>query len=530
MARFFLPVAALALFLCLFRLGSVSLFDVDEAVFAEATKEMVQTGDWITPTYNGENRYDKPILFYLLMAGSYKTFGINELGARFPSALSAFLLCLAFFLFVARVRGGRAAMYASLPLILSPYFLVYSHAAVTDMALALFISLSLFSFYLSLERGRSVFLYGFYVFSALAFLTKGLIGILFPFGIAFVYLLIGEGLKGLKKVFSPPGILLFVVVSGPWYVAQLAINGQEFVQQFLIKHHFQRYTGVISGHRGPLYYYLPALIVGLLPWAGCLPSGIRNAFSGRKTFRTAGDPLREPDRESGTPQAPLDLFALVWFAFIFLFFSFSTTKLPNYILPAIPAAAILIASGAEVQDRWARYGNAGIAVITLAMGVAFLVSRKYLLNLGISDTGSLPLLALALFGLGILLVYSSFTRKAVYGPLAALSATLLIMLAAAALPAANAVLQATLYQYSMYAKQRLGPGERVITCGINNPSIVFYSDHRIVRVGNTAELLPLLETGRRALVITRAKEIEKLRKLGFNVVGEDRQYALLEKG
>src|SRR3990172_7269855 len=112
---------------------------------------MVESGDWITPTYNGENRYDKPILFYWLMAVSYKTFGINEFGARFPSALSGFLLCLALFFFVGHFHDKERAFYAALPLTLSLYFLVYSHAAVADMALTLFITLSLFSFFLSLE-------------------------------------------------------------------------------------------------------------------------------------------------------------------------------------------------------------------------------------------------------------------------------------------------------------------------------------------------------------------------------------------
>src|SRR5512135_506942 len=186
-------IIAAALFLSLFRLGAPKLFDVDEAVFSEATREMVISQDWITPTYNGENRYDKPILFYWLMAASYKTFGINEFSARFPSALSAFFLCLALFLFVRHFRGPHEASLAAIAFALSLYFVAYSHAAVTDMALTLFIALSLMSFYLSVAGERTSktslwYTYGFYLFSALAFLTKGLIGILFPFGIAASFL------------------------------------------------------------------------------------------------------------------------------------------------------------------------------------------------------------------------------------------------------------------------------------------------------------------------------------------------------
>src|SRR6266498_175509 len=155
MARFLLPVVVVALFISFFRLGSLTLFDVDEAVFAEATKEMVESSDYITPTYNGENRYDKPILFYWLMAAAYKVFGVNEFSARFPSAAAAVLTALALFLFLRVLRKEKDALYAAISLTLSIYFLAYSHAAVTDMTLTLFISLSLMSFFLSITAPLS---------------------------------------------------------------------------------------------------------------------------------------------------------------------------------------------------------------------------------------------------------------------------------------------------------------------------------------------------------------------------------------
>ena len=204
MKKYLFLIILIAVFVSFFRLGSVTLFDVDEAVFAQATKEMIESADWITPTYNGETRYDKPILFYWLMAASYKVFGINEFAARFPSALSGVLLVLSVFLFAGHFRDVKEAFYASIPFALSIYFFMYSHAAVTDMALSLFITLSLFSFYLSLKTDKR-YIYGFYSCSALAFLTKGLIGIVFPFGIAIIYLLASERLQGLKKIFHFKG-------------------------------------------------------------------------------------------------------------------------------------------------------------------------------------------------------------------------------------------------------------------------------------------------------------------------------------
>ena len=528
MTKFLLPVVALALFMSFFRLGSVTLFDVDEAVFAEAAKEMVESGNWITPTYNGENRYDKPIFFYWLMAVSYKIFGINEFSARFPSAISGLLLCLSVFLFVRHFHDERKALYAVISLTLSVYFLVYSHAAVTDMALTLFITLSMFSFYLSKARKEDVsltkssldkpdtYIYGFYSFSAFAFLTKGLIGIVFPFGIAITYLLVAEGLKGIKRAFSLKGIILFLIISAPWYIAQLAINGQEFIQQFFIKHHFMRYTGVISGHRGPIYYYIPVLIIGLLPWIAFLPGGIRNAFGNKNS-------------ELKTQNSELPLFAFIWFVFVFVFFSLSTTKLPNYILPAIPAASILISSGMTEQNMWRRYADGGMAIIVALIGIAFLISEKYLLQFGVYDTDWTIAVAVIMFAMAVLFLYAAFSKKTLYGILSILTIAYLSVLSIKALPLANQYLQGTLYRYSLYAKDRLNSNEKIIAYGINNPSIVFYSSHRVVRVGNRDELLPLLEQGKRLLVISKAKEIEVLKHLGFNLLEEDKRYAILEK-
>src|SRR5208283_1116738 len=276
-AKYFLPVIITASLLSFFRLGFIPLVDVDEAVFSAATKEMVQTGNWITPTYNGENRYDKPILFYWLMALSYKSFGISNFAARFPSAIAAVCMAFALFLFVRHSHGERRALYAAFAFILSSYFLVYSHTAVTDMVLTLFISLSLFSFYLSTQKTKGqeqMYVCGFYAFSALAFLTKGLIGIVFPFGIALIYLYLTEGKAGIMRIVNLKGMVIFLILSVPWYAAEFSINGREFFEQFFVKHHLQRYAGVISGHSGPIYYYLPVLLLGLFPWAAFLPSGL----------------------------------------------------------------------------------------------------------------------------------------------------------------------------------------------------------------------------------------------------------------
>ncbi|MBF0557668.1 MAG: glycosyltransferase family 39 protein [Nitrospirae bacterium] len=511
-SKYILPLIIAALLLSFFRLGFIPLVDVDEAVFSAATKEMVQTGNWITPTYNGENRYDKPILFYWLMALSYKAFGINNFAARFPSALAALCLALALFLFVMHSHGEKRAFYAACSFVLSVYFLIYSHTAVTDMVLTLFISLSLFSFYMSRQKTESVgqlYLCGFYAFSALAFLTKGLIGIVFPFGIALIYLYATEGKSGIRSIVSLKGIFVFLLLSVPWYAAEFSVNGREFFEQFFIKHHFKRYAGVISGHSGPIYYYVPVLLLGLFPWAAFLPSGIRAVFKSKDA---------------------LNLFAFIWATFVVVFFSFSTTKLPNYIFPAIPAAVIIVASGMDATEKgWNRFAWSFMALLSALLCLGLVLARTYLAKYGISETGWLFVAAAVMAAITVMALYALIAGKGKYPLVFGLMGIFLILLIVKALPAAGEYLQGTLYRYSMYAKVTLPPDERIITYGINNPSIVFYSGHKIAHAGNEEDLKAVLNPAQHGLVIAKSKDRAKIEALGFRVLDMDARYALLER-
>lgn len=506
------------LFVSFYRLGSVSLFDVDEAVFAEATREMVQSGDWITPTYNGVNRYDKPILFYWMMALSYKVFGINEFGARFPSALSGLLLSVSVYLFSRRVFDDRTGLYAAAVLVLSPYYFIYSHAAVTDMALTLFITLSLLSFSLYegggepvSARSRRCYKYGFYGFSSLAFLTKGLIGVIFPFGVAALYLLCAKRLRrSAACLFDPGGIAFFLLLSAPWYAAQFLANGSDFFQQFFVKHHFKRYTDVISGHRGPFYYYLAALIAGLFPWIVFLPAGMAKNLRHSKT--AAGDSF--------------GLLALVWLCTIVLFFSLSVTKLPNYILPAVPAAAIIISSG--MSRAGLRYPKGILAALSAAAGCSLFLSPPYLAKIGIDASWAYWAGGILWFIAGSA-AYGMFSGRSAVVPLSAAMLCSLFLISLKVLPLVNRELQGGLYEFSVSAGERLGKDGNLIVFGINKPSIVFYSGHRIDIAGNPEELKRLLGSRTKTLVIAKTSDLEGLAPLGLKLMRKNERYACLEK-
>jgi|WetSurMetagenome_2_1015567.scaffolds.fasta_scaffold01779_2 4-amino-4-deoxy-L-arabinose transferase-like glycosyltransferase len=499
---------AAALFVAIFRLDAVTLFDVDEAVFSTATKEMVESGDWITPTYNGEVRYDKPIFFYWLMAASYKTFGVNEFGARFPSAMAGFILALSLFYFARRACNETTAFYATIAVSISAYFLVYSRSAVTDMVMSLFITLSLFSFYLAVSEERR-FIYGFYLFSAIAFLTKGLIGIVFPFGIAVIYMFMTERFRGLLKIFDLKAALLFLLVAVPWYAAEFAINGDEFFQQFFIKHHFRRYTDVISGHKGPFYYYIITLLVGMSPWIAFMPAGIWKAIKER---------------------AGILLFAAIWFVVVFVFFSFSTTKLPNYILSALPPAAILIATGMADQNICAqRAAWLVIAIGALAAAIGMLFLPPVLIRTGIPDTDWTMWASAILIAMSAVAFYSVRLSRPLYAPLAGVMFALLIFLLTSALPAANQYMQSALHKFSVYAKDNARGDERIICYGINNPSIVFYSGHKVANIRGRESLAAHVKEKQDRLAIAKVKDEDTLKEAGFRLLQKEGGYALFER-
>ena len=507
----------LAVFISFFKTGSFLLFDVDEAVFSEATREMLHTGDLITPTFNFEPRYDKPILFYWLMYLSFLFFGITEFAARLPSALMGVALVGIVFYLVRRISGFDNALWSAIICMVNLEYFIYTHSAVTDMTLTFFITASMFSFLLSVLERKRMWIILFWCSSALAVLTKGAVGVVFPVGCAIVYLFLTGNMAFLKDLLRPTYIGLFFLISMPWYLLQLYINGWEFFEAFVIKHHIKRYTGVISSHGGPVYYFIPVLVIGFFPWIAFLPEGI---------VRT----LRRIPRD--TPQAHLLFFSTIWFLFIFIFFSFSRTKLPNYILPLFPAISILTAH----TIRWyihgeftSRYSLYGLMVLSALLGVV-LSSIPFM---GIDMEIRFPDAFFYMLGL-IFFIMAVLSFLALKGPvpsitgMVGMTVLLLIFVRTYGLPPVNIYLQKTLYEYATYS----GGLERshiLATYELNKPSIAFYSRKKIKRIerSNLDELKELVRK-ERVIVITRVDRYEDLKDIqDFRIIHTDGRYMLL---
>ena len=333
---FFGVVAAL---LCVYvyfaGLGDYGFIDPDEGRYSEIPREMIESGDFITPRLNYVKYFEKPIMHYWLTALSFMAFGQNEFAGRFTPAVLGLLGCLMTFLLALRVtKDFRAAVISGLILASSVLWYAISRLNITDMTLTFFFTGSLYFFRLWVDdTERKLWLVMFYVFMALAVMSKGLIGVVIPGGIAVIYsLLTGQGKKILSRIFSSTAILIFFAVNAVWFVPVCMANN-DFFDFFFIREHFLRYTTTIHERWQPFWFFGPVLIGGLVPWTGLLLD----------VFRAIFGKCRLIDKKDGV------LLGL-WFLMPFVFFSMSSSKLVTYILPCLPPIAVLAGASLASMD------------------------------------------------------------------------------------------------------------------------------------------------------------------------------------
>ncbi len=541
--RWLLPLGLLLLagFLFFTRLGAVGLFDADEPAYAVAAREMRESGDWVTPTFNGQPRFDKPILFYYLLVLAYEAFGVNEFAVRFWPALGGVILTLVVYRLGLR-HAPAAAGTAALVFLLSPLTWVMGRAAVTDMLLTLCLT-GCMAFLYGLLRaegeaaGRRCWL-GAAACSALAVLVKGPVGLVLPGLVLVAYGLLTKRLgRALRRPGLLPAAALFCLLVLPWYVLVLRANGWAFVEGFLVKHHLVRYTGEVSGHGQPFWFFVPVVLVAFFPWSAFLPAALVRVFGRR---RGAGGQGREGAGESDAatiPQSAIrnpqwrapngatewERFCAVWFAVTFLFFSGARTKLPSYLFPAFPALAFVLAGwfddGGVVRRAW-RWGAGLLAVLGLALA-AGAAAVPWILR---AAAPRVPAIAEAPYaGWAHAVLAGLFAAGAAAGAAAAWAGRrrmavaalgAMMVLAGAAmipgvLPWAHAYHEHGAAQAMVRGlRHRLRPGDAVILYGFNAPSVVFYAGRRVEKGerGRGDALRRALGPGRRAYAVARTRD------------------------
>ena len=355
------------------KLGAPALFDPDEGRNAEKAREILLLHDWITPHENFAVVLDKPIFYYWLVAASYRAFGVSEWSARLPSALAGLGCVALIFFFARRFFGFWEGLWSSLILVTSLEFYLLARIVIFDMTLTFFTTLSLFSFFSALReeksRRRTSWLGLMYVCLAAATLVKGPIGVVLPGIVALAYLLICRKLFLLRELGLHFGIPLFVALVAPWYYEVERLN-PGYLRYFFWEENFLRYLTPHFNRTQGWYYFFLVLAVGFLPWTLWIPKALREAWRGRRDETM--------------------LFLLLWTVLPFIFFSFSSAKLPHYILPIFPPLALL--SGISLERKITAAG------IKRAWPLVFSCFCLCLLIAGFIFTASSPRFGAAQFG------------------------------------------------------------------------------------------------------------------------------------
>lgn len=317
-------IAVLAVVASLWGFWAPPLFDLDEGAFTEATREMLASGNFSSIYLDGQPRHDKPVLTYWAQAGSVLLFGLNEFALRLPSVLAALGWAWALYRFAKPRLGRDTATIAVSVMLLSLYVGFIAKAAIADALLNLFLALAFFSIYRYWEKPGRAALYQTYLWLGLGFLTKGPVALFFPLLVsALFFVLSGHWRRWLQAVFAPLGWLIFLGIVVPWHVMVYLDSGWAFFQGFYLGHNLNRFADPMEGHGGGWWYYLVLAPLMLLPFAGWLLATLAK--------------LRRMAEE------PLDRYLWIWFLVVLVFFSFSGTKLPHYLLYGCTPLFLLMA-------------------------------------------------------------------------------------------------------------------------------------------------------------------------------------------
>ena len=445
-------------------IGFFALFDYDEGAFSEATREMLVGGDFITTYLDGDFRFDKPILIYWLQALSVKLFGLNEFAMRFPSSVAALAWAYSIYRFVNKNFSQKSAIISSLFFISSLQINIIAKAAIADSLLNLLITLSMFNIYTYLQNMDKKYLYFAFFTIGLGVLDKGPVAIMIPLVVTFIYLLIIKDLKlFFKMIFDIKGIVIFLIVALPWYLAEYMACGDKFIDGFLLKHNLERFNSSFEHHSGNYFYYFFVVILGFIPFSGYLFDIFKNI---KVIFK---------DRRY--------LFLMIWFLFVFIFFSFSKTKLPHYVIYGYTPLFIFL--GIFFQKYSLKNS---IFVVFFLMILLFLPDIAYMLKAKVKDIYALSLIEVSkeyfdlkyqifiAFGI-VMIILSSLSNRSDLFKLFMLGAIFSTLLNFVIIRAYANLAQEPIKEAAIFAKEH----HFRVMMGSKLPTFLFYYQHLSIK-------------------------------------------------
>jgi 4-amino-4-deoxy-L-arabinose transferase-like glycosyltransferase len=357
------------LYVCYFsHLGAIGFVGPDEPRYAWIARDMAETGDWVTPRLYGKPWFEKPPLYYWGAAICFKMFGVSEAAARLPSAIAALLATLATAWLAWRIYGGETARWLLLLLPTSVGMIGFSHAAATDMPFSGMLTVAmvcaavivglvperasrdgaqptapLLSSGSTGSRSIALVLFGFFL--GLAVLAKGPAGIILCGGAIFFWVLFIKRWRDAFRLLHPAAVAAFCVTALPWYIL-CARRNPDFFRIFIIEHNFKRYLTPEFQHIQPFWFYVPILCIALLPWSFAALVLTKDAIRALPIF------------------SPGTLFLIWWTIIPIVFFSISKSKLPGYVLPAIPSLGLVVTRALTVRFHKSLSGNRWVGITT----------------------------------------------------------------------------------------------------------------------------------------------------------------------
>lgn len=556
----------LIIFVCtiafLLGLDQIGLIDKTEALYVEVARQMVLTGNWISPHWNGDYFYSYPAGGYWFLALSFLLFGMREWAARLPVALSAIAVVFAVFSTLrcfgfiksAPPENSRqwwiTAWIGAGIMALNPYWIAWGRVAVSDMLLSSFIALAMLSFfwgYAQPDKAKQQTIYYslFAIFSAIAVLIKGPIGIILPvLGIGAFLIYVGKFWQIFWEIKPFRFLGLFLLVALPWYIIATIVDGEVFINEFIFKSNFQRFTEVVFNHPGPWYYYLIWATILMLPWSIFLPVALVELSCWH--LQT----VRQAPRDSH-----LGLYAFAWFITTLIFFSAANTKLPGYTLPIVPAVVIILAlfwgekfrpePKINQNHKWLFLISSILNILILILlAIASAISRKLIGNDPTAPTlatnlvkSGVPIMASISWAigaiLGIYLLFRKKLRKWLW------SANLIAFFAFISLnfppliPLLDRERQLDFREISKQIKEEIKPQEKVFLLGFTRYSAVYYANQNINFVYDTNNLKEFLKQNQpetnSILVLGESHYLNKseLNNIDYELLSEKGAYKLL---
>jgi len=549
-------------------LGGAALFDEDEPKNAACAREMLARGDWVVPTFNYELRTDKPVLLYWLMMGAYTVFGVNEFAARFWSAVLGTGTIFVTYHLGRQLFSPRVGLLAGLIMASSLMFVVSSRAATPDATLIFFATLAMFLYVRSIsphqgEHGESwqastegsatetslsiqsvtprkwIALVPCFAAMGMAVLGKGPVGVVLPLGVVALFVLVATWTPPaqttvggrIKRVlawfrrtitcFAPyriwqtmialrlhVAVLVVVAVALPWYALVGWKTDGAWLAGFLGNHNVGRFVSAMENHRGPIIYYIPAIIIGFFPWSIFLTLSI---------IQLVRQIRRREAWRSG------HLFLACWAGLWIGFFSLAGTKLPSYVLPAYPALALLTAT---FLDRWIRApSSVSRSLVRGALGSFAVVGLGIMIAMPIVAHYLLPgYWALALVGLVPLIggAYCLWLFEQGRVPASVVTCTVTAVLFCVAMFGIAAPKVGSMQNSQPLIEQATGHqggSPRVATYDYFVPSLVFYAQSPVTRYALPEDVQEFFATSSNAYLITRVESLEQLRPVLPHDVG-----------